>query len=175
MKKENTAISRKNCLILFHCLSIIPEDLHPALAELIGNEQNGSVPLSTMKPSPKELSPAEKELQNQRCQKIFAALRPEYQEIIIEMMQLAISAQSPDDPPEENEWWFYSNQTLAKYAFSKYSINSFAEAMHWTKKKTMLVLNNKTSLSKPEMEKLIKLLDVPAEAVAPMFFGKMFE
>lgn len=65
--------------------------------------------------------------------------------------------------------------TLRGLVFSKYpSISAFAEAIGWSRGKASRIANGTQQPSKEDMEELIKLLEIPQQSVAPVFFGSMF-
>lgn len=67
------------------------------------------------------------------------------------------------------------NTTLRGLMFSRYpSISAFAEAIGWSRGKASRIANGTQQPSKEDMEEMIKLLDIPQQSVAPVFFGKMF-
>lgn len=65
--------------------------------------------------------------------------------------------------------------TLRGLVFSKYpSISTFAKAIGWSRGKASRIANGTQQPSRDDMEALIKLLEIPQQSVAPVFFGTMF-
>lgn len=70
---------------------------------------------------------------------------------------------------------YVGNMQLSGIVFSKYrTIDAFADAIGWTKKKALRVIANRTPLSREEMVQIIDHFELPPEAVTPLFFGAMF-
>ena len=65
--------------------------------------------------------------------------------------------------------------TLRGTVFAQYkSITQFANAIGWERGKASRIVNGQQQPSKVDMEKMITLLGIEQNAVAPIFFGKMF-
>lgn len=65
--------------------------------------------------------------------------------------------------------------TLRFYISRKYpSIAAFAAEIGWSRNRVQDTISRKRQPSKAEMEALVRLLDIPAAAIAPVFFGSMF-
>ena len=65
--------------------------------------------------------------------------------------------------------------TIRGAVFSKYnSLSDFAEAIGWQRNKASRIVNQKQEPTKKDMEEMISLLNIPSNAVAPLFFGSMF-
>ena len=65
--------------------------------------------------------------------------------------------------------------SLRGLVLSKYkSISQFADAIGWERGKASRIVNGRQQPSKSDMESMIVLLGIDQNAVAPVFFGKMF-
>ena len=65
--------------------------------------------------------------------------------------------------------------TLRGVVLSHYrNISQFAKAIGWERGKASRIVNGQQQPSKVDMEKMIDLLGISQDAVAPLFFGKMF-
>lgn len=68
-----------------------------------------------------------------------------------------------------------THYTLPFYISHKYpSIADFAAEIGWSRNRVQDTISRKRQPSKAEMEALVRLLDIPAAAIAPVFFGSMF-
>lgn len=54
------------------------------------------------------------------------------------------------------------------------NITQFAKAIGWERGKASRIVNGQQQPSKVDMEKMITLLGINQDAVAPLFFGQMF-
>ena len=65
--------------------------------------------------------------------------------------------------------------TIRGVVFSKFdTISDFASAIGWQRNKAARIINAKQDPSKKDMEEMIQTLNIPAESIAPIFFGSMF-
>ncbi len=70
---------------------------------------------------------------------------------------------------------YEGNTQLSGLVLSKYhTIDAFADAIGWTKKKALRVIANRTPLSHEEMMQIIDHFELPPETVTPLFFDTMF-